>query len=311
MEGEQLVQNHPRERLVRDEQLNLVWKEFYPHPKSISGREINSTEVANDLAKRAVISLPGTFEVADAPSNIGLKQSLADYSGCPTLAFPPNQNPETLRKFIEKNAFDSVTLIGYSQGGTIATELAYLLQTANPKIVDGLILLAPMGLYKQSGVGLALRFIADTIIKTPITLLRSRARYPQYFEKGMQVAKEAVKGGGSKELGPSINSFTELRRQVNAMAEKNPHLKDIKAPVVIVQGNMDMVSEYKRVVPSDSQSREDFLTQNIFPDAPYIRMLVPKKGGNHGFAIFRDESVARAACGLLKRWKRQQKDIEK
>lgn len=112
------------------------------------------------------------------------------------------------------------------------------------------------------------------------------------------------------------------------MAQQNPHMRDVRVPVVIVSGMDDSVSDPSRIIPeqgvgplrqslgevapqnatADTPARDMSLVarekylEKLFPESPYIRMLAPKKLGVHALPLLRPESVARSSLYMINRF---------
>ncbi|MCL4416620.1 MAG: hypothetical protein M1365_08010, partial [Actinobacteria bacterium] len=81
-------------------------------------------------------------------------------------------------------------------------------------------------------------------------------------------------------------------------------------------GAHDKVSNPAEIIPNQdpnstkayvdkADEREEGL-KNIFPNSPYVRLLVPEKMGYHNVSYSRPESSARTVLYMLNRYKRQQ-----
>lgn len=192
-----------------------------------------------------------------------------------------------------------------------------------------------VGLYDQDE--LARKFVADankttkTSFKSILQNIRRRKNPMELSNKSAQagidilfgIAKEAVK---SKVVG-YLGESGVFKNQVREMSELNPKLREVKAPVVMVQAAEDLVSNIKEVVPSEKinpdtihlteergdqmdemlklkKAREAYLKQNFFPNSPDVRLVVPAKIPHHGLPLFRSDEVANVSLGLLKRSER-------
>ena len=109
------------------------------------------------------------------------------------------------------------------------------------------------------------------------------------------------------------------------MAAKNPRIEHIRAPIILITGTHDPVSDREQIVPREEEekirkemgegpgerkdlaAREKFLKENLFKESPYIRMIVPEKLGNHLVQIFRPEAVAKVSTYLFRRHAREQR----
>ncbi len=315
---------------TQEQNKRLYYTEFKPHEFSVSGKEVRPIISAN------IIYFGGTFETPHTPSTADLRQSWADYSGSNSFAFMPTENAEDVRQFIKGRGLKNVVLAGYSQGAMRAIELAKLMQGEGSEAsVEGLVLLEPTGLYQQGEFELAMNFVLDSAVKTPLGLVKNR----EYIRRGMGVLREFLPRGVPTPPDAPFLDAPSLRKQIAVMSKVHPDLGDIQVPVVLMQGEHDIVSAHGKVVPNEVEEqnserksyinklqslrrqlgkkwnefefprfedlRETFLKQHIFPKSPYVKMMIPERAGHHGVAIFRPEEVAKTSLYMLSRWSRQ------
>ena len=226
---------------------------------------------------------------------------------------------EAVRRWLQESGITAVTLMGDSQGGAQAIHLTILLQESSPEIeVKALVLYNSVGLYDQP--------------------IRSLVR--NYVQEGHQLRREVARMANAKEVSSLLQhnltegSFVIMREllrshlhyprrllnEIREMAQANLHLTKIRVPVILVQGASDLLSHPARIIPAqaggdetqpssylkDRHEREHFLQRHVFPQSPYVKMLVVEKMGYHALPSLRPKAVVHASLYLLKRWKRTQ-----
>lgn len=305
----------------------LAWKAFQPS-------ETSQPQEA-DTSKKAVVFIPGWSITEQAKSIELLGKTFADYSQDTTYAVDtrtdkviPNATElqaEAIRRFIEERGLEEITLVGNSLGGVEAIHLTALLQERNPNItIDGLVLFDSMSLYDQSGANLAVSYAKD-MVNTRMDL-----RHPPQM-KGSDVLADQnskyTKDGIVETLKEVMRSHvrypSRTLNEIQQMVKTNPHLGAVRAPIVMIQGAHDSLSNPARIIPNqepdstaeseyikDIHEREKFLQEHVFTNSPYIRMIVPEKMGHHNVSYSRPESVARSSLYLLRRWHRQQPQMQ-
>jgi len=111
-----------------------------------------------------------------------------------------------------------------------------------------------------------------------------------------------------------------LLGEIKEMAQANPRLTEIRVPVILVQGASDLLSHPAQIIPAQASGeetqpstyiknrheREHVLQRRVFPQSPYVTMLVAEKMGYHALPSLRPKAVVHAPLYLLKRWKRTQ-----
>lgn len=303
---------------IEGAKVNVSWKEF--SPLSEDGKRL--AEIPHD---EAVLFLPG-WSAKNAGTLSNLVQNFADDSKKSAFLITtrpkkivPNSlysESQAIRNLTVEKGLKKITLAAHSEGGIKAVDLIDILQRENPDVeIQGLILLDPVGLYKQGKMELAGKFSLDTAVSTPITLTRNLLKDPSLWLKGLQatsdiifnIAKEMVKARG-------IGYPTKLWSQIAEMARENTHYQDVRCPVVLIQGEQDPVSSHERIIPTpeDPKSlpgRRKILKDTFFPNSPRVDMLIPKKNGHHGIPHFRAESISNASLGLLVRYWRTQQSL--
>jgi hypothetical protein len=198
-----------------------------------------------------------------------------------------------------------------------------LIQENNPHInIKGLILLGPVGLYEQKASELTKNFIKD-IIKTPKTKNSADIAIDSIFD----ILEEISRAG--------IDYPKILLEDIKEMAALNKKTSAIKAPIILIQGEKDLVSKPDKIIPLKNREefdrkkegryqeskkqnnndgktpyvdeREEYLKKSLFSSSPYVKMIIAKKLGHHALPFFRPEDVVKSAIYLLDRYHREQK----
>lgn len=235
---------------------------------------------------------------------------------------------QAVAKFIQEKGLEKVTIAGHSEGGAKAINLVSDLQDNYPDVsVEGLLLLAPVGLYQQKPGEFALNFLKQgqgsiqDLKKEVKAHPAYQQRYKDYQEWGY-VPQEINAMPGSNRWVKALNYlFFKLKPQIADMADEAQVLHRIKCPVVLVQGEYDTVSDPNKVVGEDNVSlvqeadyekrmngykeRLKSLKENFFSSSQDVSMVVPRRMGHHAFVHFRPEEVAKVSFYLLQRMKRK------
>ncbi|MCL5970875.1 MAG: alpha/beta hydrolase [Patescibacteria group bacterium] len=277
---------------------------------------------------RAVLFIPGWSIPENAASLKPIGQELADYSKGRAFIVDTTtekvaegslaQEAKALVEFAKKRGFKNLTLVGNSQGGAQVIHLAAILKEQHPQIqVEGIGLFDPVTLYEQGRGELFTNYVKD-IIKTSAAIThppKMKGRN-EVLNQNMKYTKDGIVGilkgvMHARALGWPLKIWNEI----SEMAKANPNLAKIDVPVVIIQGAHDKVSNPAEIIPNQdpnstkayadkADEREEGL-KNIFPNSPYVRLLVPEKMGYHNVSYSRPESSARTVLYMLERYKRQ------
>lgn len=296
----------------------------------------------------AVIFLPGWSLDAGTKSAREVGQAFADAGGRKVFvvdAKPDKVVDDTLYKeagaisrLVEESGVKKITISGYSEGGIRAVDLAVILQKHYPDIVvDGVVLMESAGLYDQgSKKGFVGNFVKDTVV-TPINLLQGDGTT---LATGLKAGTDVL-FGMLKEIGRTNRHYPErVRSQIREMVNTQTHLGEVKAPVILVQGVEDLVSNPEKIIPGykdlDDKTlgygksepgpegkkserlshalynplREEFLQENLFPESPYVRMVTGEKLSHHAIPILRARQVATDSLYLIERFKREQVPVQ-
>ena len=322
----------PSNRRVKEVDINgvkVTVSSVECRPKNEKGEEI--------AADRAIVFLPGWSLAEDDPSVKGLAQSLADHSGKKAFTIETRADKivpdslkvqaEALRQTIQD--LKEVTIVGFSQGGHEAGYLAAALQEMNPDVdLKGLILMDPVGLYDQGKFNLVKSFARDMMVDTPKALIQYLLQDAKLDKADIKTLKTAVSAsadivkGISREAG--LSRFDYMRKfgsQVSEMASQNKGFEKVTCPVVLVQGENDLVSTPERTAPKAGVAkvqdqivddgvtvdpREVFVRATIFQNSESVKMVTGKKAGVHGMPFFRSERVARGSLYMLERQGREE-----
>lgn len=308
---------------VEGTSISVAWKSFQPTE--------TSRQQEGHKQSKAVVFLPAWYITEQAKSSEILAQSFADYSHNTEFVVDARaervvddslaKEAEAVRQFIQERGLRKVILVGNSRGGAQAIHLTALLQEINPNInIEGLILLDSVSLYNQTGVEFGINLVRD-MLNTQMGLL-----HPSRFVGSEKVVSQNRKYSADgiveilrEVMRSNISYPSRIIKEIKSMVKANPHLGHIKAPIVIIQGARDLISDPAKIIPNqnpetkqeppyikDIRKREEFLKQNVFVNSPYIRMLVPEKMGYHNVVYSRSRSVAEVSLNQLGRWHRQQ-----
>lgn len=240
------------------------------------------------------------------------------------------EEAQAVAKFIKDKGIREVILTGYSQGGDKAVNVAAILQEDPEMKVGGLVLMDSTGLYEQTPSALVRGFSRDSLLDTPKTLAKNIVKNPEAAKRGIVILTDIIFGVIREMSKSKLNYASRLKTEIKEMAAVNPRLAKLRMPIILLSGAKDLVSSPEKIIPSHEEEkileawereqetteakkfidpREEFLRKNIFPNSPYIRMVVPEKLGHHGLPIYRSKSVARASLYLLKRFNRRENPI--
>lgn len=260
------------------------------------------------------------------------------------------EEARAVSKFILERGLKKVTITGQSQGADRAMNVVQILQDNPDISVDGLVLLGPMGLYEQEAWSLTKNFIKHFGVEVPKAVKASRGADASFIHglaknsetraspdepTAKEIEKDATRDGVVTHLDALKASWKNpaalVRRtasEVQEMAHRNQSAAELHVPIVLITGTDDTIAERERIVPEDEETklrkelgesgerdktlaaREKYLRENIFPQSPYVRMVVPEKMGNHLVQIYRPQAVAKVSTFLLDRYWRKQKNTE-
>lgn len=157
---------------------------------------------------------------------------------------------EATRQFIEKQKLNKVTLIGHSEGGIRAADLATLLEQKNPQVqINGVVLMNPMGMYPELIRTLGKNFFVE------VAKIEGQEKNPAVKESMLRIMLDFAKS-----IGKDIKSAWGIKypwlvaNQMGMMTRLNQSLAAIKAPVVVMSTERDFVSDYRKYLPQEGVS---------------------------------------------------------
>ena len=250
------------------------------------------------------------------------------------------ENDEII-KFLDENGLENFVLAGQSQGGDRAISIAAEIGER----IRALVLVDAVGLYEQKPGELAAKFFKDSgVDTTPAVishLFKGRKDKLSTLKRGLQsgsdiifgIIKDIVNIGRANKL----ESTERVKKEVEELAKVNPRLSEIRVPVVLISGAEDPISDPERIAPIQKEiystemmtdlgkelygndrakeaqlrnirARNEYVKNNLFPNSPWCKVIVPEKMAHHGLQIFRPEAVANAALGLIERGEREAKE---
>lgn len=341
-------QNEGREEMQIEsgEKVSLSWKEVKPEKRA---------EEKEGSEPSTFVFLPGWSLDAKDRSLEPLTKTFANESGVPSYAVSTTiekqaedgqaKEVEAIKKFIEERGLKKITLVGHSQGGDRAIDLSVLLSKAEGVSVEGLVLLDAVGLYEQTPGELTKGFAKDSMVNTPISLAMNKKEWVKGIKRGTQVFMDILFNILRDFSSKPSSYISETKEEVAQMARENPNLKHVTAPIIIISGEKDPISDPEKIMPGvyetgvvakmkntvsngekDTSETKDVLEgkneyvdereewlKEVFPSSPYIRMVVASKVGQHGMPLLRVDTfndgevskVARAAKFLLDRFHRR------
>lgn len=229
---------------VNGAKVELSWVESKP-----KGKE-------NVDPTRAVINISPWSWAAEMPIIRNGGQKIADRFGENTYTISTRTDkihPEALftesqgiAQFITERNFREVTIFGHSEGGIKAVDLAAILQANNPQVkINGVVLLDPMGMYSRDIADLAGSFFNDT-----------RKVGPEEFKRAQKLPPEGMVLQFLLSLWQDLRFFglqypKAVQEELKAMARPNPRLSQIKAPVLLLTGERDYISDFRRYFSKD------------------------------------------------------------
>jgi pimeloyl-ACP methyl ester carboxylesterase len=292
--------------------IKVSWQKFLPKEKG---------KAEEGAKNKATLFLPGIGIEAGYSSIKELNQSFADYGHVPAYSVfvrpeRPGQ-PDSLQReaeaviqFIEENHLDEITLAGHSQGGDRSINIANTIQEKHPNVkVRGLILMDSPGLYEQSSKEIKSKFFKDALIETPKSVATREGFNSSFRKRSLGVGTEIL-FTALKEAWRSKTGFLKrVRGYAGELAKFNEGVEKIQCPIVLIQGEKDLVSDVNKIIPDKEQAkdREEYLKKSLFKKSPYVKMLIAKKLGHHGVPFYRSESVAKTALYMIERSERPEK----
>lgn len=295
---------------IEGTKINIPWQEFLPRTPT---QPLDSSQ--------GVIVIPGFGSAYNALQTVDLGQEFANASGIRTLTVDPRTEPgpyshlkeaKAIRQFISDQGITNDFVVGQSHGGAIGISTAVSEQT------QGLVLINSMGLYEQGFPSFLLRYAVDMFYKG------QWQPYPPQIDFGALLDRKKTMDKEAKEemwkqiwLAGGFHRYPgRILSEVNGMLKENIDAREVTAPVVIIHGKRDLLSQLKGIVPKkgeknryieDPQERIAHLKKK-FAKSKNVAMVIVDKLGHHGLASFRPKDVARNAWYLLERSRRVVKE---
>lgn len=209
---------------------------------------------------KAVIYLPGWPWSANEEPTKEFPRRLANNFGFRCFNIDtktPKENPEYLAKqalatleFLKRNGIKEVTIVGHSVGAIKAAYLENAAQNDKDIKAKGIVVANTRGLDKLGLKDLLDRFIKDAFQtgKEYRKNLR-KADIPDPSDQVIQSGFRASIFRNIKEFGWGYIPL--LLDQVKTLTQVDPIFGRIKAPVLLLVSEADMVSEYRRYIPEE------------------------------------------------------------
>lgn len=209
---------------------------------------------------KAVIHLAPWSWAAETPIIRGSGQKIADGMGENTYTISTRTDkidPDALfiesqgiANFISDRGWQEVTILGHSEGGIKAVNLASILETQSPQVwINGVVLLDPMGMDQRRVVDLAKSFAGDIV-----------AVNPKEFKKAGKLSPEGGAVQFLLSLWQDMKFFgwqypQAVSEELKAMARPNPRLRQITSPVLLLTGEQDFISDFRRYFPEEEVTK--------------------------------------------------------
>lgn len=202
---------------------------------------------------------------------------------------------EAITNFIKDKGLTEVAVAGYSQGGGKTMEMLAIMQEEHPEIkLSKLTLFDSTGLAHQTASQLKRNFFKDATL-TPPGIKPIRA--------GLDILFSAFK----ESFRSNTDFFKRINRDAAAMAELSTSAEKLRMPIVLVQGENDMVSDVNEIIPNQEamlRDREGYLKEHLFKSSPYVRMIIGKKQSHHGMPTYRSDQVVKTSEYMHDRYAR-------
>lgn len=322
--------------LETDEHEERIEKHTYPLDSEITVDilvkkfEPEHTEAREDRKRsRAVIYIAGHSMTAENGSVANICRAYADVASLKTYAISSSSReqgalwgPESndflyeearaISMFIEKKGIEEVTIVGHSEGGDKAINVAAILQEEVPGVaVHGLILLASAGLYKQT---------QETIGKLPGHIANAgREDEDPAVAKRREQATQDIRLNNFQDAMQWFLTPQRTPIQIEEVTRKNPRMADVACPIVVFFGKDDPVANLAGIVSPRAEKRvrkklgeisgvnnktvaaRAEIARKIFPLSSGVRIYVAEKTPDHLFPIVEPKHVAETSFGILER----------
>jgi pimeloyl-ACP methyl ester carboxylesterase len=286
---------------------------------SKSFRPSDDNPKTTKFSKSTVIFLTGILNNADSKSIKPLCQTFANETGADAFAI---DNPgekvaeaaEAIRQFIKQKQLKNIIIAGNSLGGVKAMHLVNLITEKNRDIViSGLILINSGGLYEQSALTYPVMHVVDFLsTKDSIAQLAKNAKGKRTITQNQQNYEQDAWQGLVNEPKNPLTAYNNLQE----VTRKHPGAATIRVPVIIVHGLNDLSFQHDKIMPNSDpvidetlsiSQRESHIQETIFPNSPYVRVLVPEKVAHHNTMYLHGDIVAHDALELLNGWQKRAK----
>lgn len=307
-------------RMVEGAKVQLRWTETLP-------------KESKDLdPKKGIVFIPAWNWLPDVQNVEDASRKIADHSGQKVYTISSKTDrlgPDAslieakgIAQFLTDRLSKAI-VIGHSEGGLKAADLVAILEKNNPQTeVEGLVLMDSMGLYEQEAKTLMKNFVNDPIKIAPKEFEDTKVTPPSMRES----ARQLLYGIWQDIKFFKIKYPKKLIEEIAVMARLNPRLREIKAPVLIVTGDRDYVSDHRQYASSGEidkridyasdlstqgqmfergRARRELLQGNMFPDAENVAMIILSKGAHHAGAVdIRISKVAHVVSKIFERMRR-------
>ncbi len=243
-----------------------------------------------DQTKKAVIYLPGWPWSANEEPTKEFPRRLAKNFGVRCFNIDtktPKENPEYLAKqaqstleFLKQNGIKEATFVGHSVGAIKAAYLENAAQNDPDFKVKGVVIANTRGLDKIGLRDLLGRFIKDAFQTGKE--FRKKLRSTDIPDLSDQVIQKGFRASilrNIKEFGWGYIPL--LLDQVKTLTQIDPVFGKVKAPVLLLVSESDMVSEYKRYIPEDEVAKN--LPPQLSEDSLIQRAEARNTVGKEGF----------------------------
>ncbi|MBI3109512.1 alpha/beta hydrolase [Candidatus Daviesbacteria bacterium] len=238
---------------------------------------------------KAVIYLPGWPWSANEEPTKEFPRRLAKNFGVRCFNIDtktPRENPEYLAKqaqatleFLKRNGINEATIVGHSAGAIKGAYLEAAAQNDPDFKVKGVVIANTRGLDKIGIRDLLQRFIKDAFeIGKEYRKKLIKIDIPDPSDQVIQSGFRASILRNIKEFGWGYIPL--LLDQVKTLTQVDPIFGQIKAPVLVLVSEADMVSEYRRYIPDEEVAKN----LPVFPSEDSLaKQATARTGSNEGF----------------------------
>lgn len=229
-----------------------------------------------------------------------------------------NEESKAIAEYVRGRGIKNINLIGYSQGGDKAIDVAAIIQDDPKMIVESLVLIGSTGLYEQTPTELITGFLKDTTIDMPKALAENTTSNIGVVKHGVRLMTDVIFGIANEVYKSKLDYPSRYMAEMREMAAVNPRLAGLRMPIIIISGAMDLVSRPDKIIPPSEinkiieecnhengqhilGAREEFLRKNLFPSSPHVRMLIAERLGYHGALHLRSEQFAKVSMYMIDR----------